>query len=635
MTFRLFSRRWILPAVTLLPLAAQAELRSIDAMKSMSLEELLDVQVTTMSRKEELWWKAPGAIEVLTQEEIRRSGARNLPEALRLATGVDVAQPFARGWAISARGFNVLAANKISVLMDGRSLFTPFFSGVQWDAQDTLMQDIDRIEVVRGPVGALWGSFAVNGFIQVVTKSAEDTQGTLVSTGTGTADPVFVSARHGGRVGRATYYRAYAKYFQSDWTYLADGSSGGPQTDFGQAGFRTDTRLDADTALTLQGDAYTNKGLPLDHPQIEISGANVLGRLRRTLGGSAELEAMTYVDYTHRLIPGTWEEKRRTGGLSAKFRQQKGSHDWLVGVDAVVSRDDIAQQSIATMDPPRRTTHTAGMFVQDTLALVPGRLALTGGAKVEHNNFSGVEFAPSVRAGYTPTGRTTFWGAVSRAVRAPVRIDQDLRFELGNTTVFEATGDYAAETVIAYEAGWRQRFGDATLDLATFYNDYDRLRTIEPLGAAAVPLTYKNGLRTRSAGAEVTAMYQPVSRLFFKLSYRYLDLDFLERPGTRDTAHGIFEGNDPRHLFTLSAHVELPWSLEFDAALRHVSERPNPATAAQTAADLRLGWRPNETWEVSLIGRNLFNGPHQELVTPDSLNQFVKPSGAVGVTWRY
>ncbi len=618
------------------PARSQPLLASIESMKKMSLEELLSLQVTTMSRKEELWWAAPGAIEVLTAEEIRRSTAQNLPEALRLATGIDVAQPSARSWAVSARGFNVLAANKISVLLDGRSLFTPFFSGVQWDAQDTLLDDIDRIEVVRGPVGALWGSFAVNGFVQIVTKSARDTQGTLVSAGAGTDDPGFVALRHGGRIGRETHYRAYAKYFKTDWTYLANGRRAQPPTDFFQSGFRVDTRIDRDTHATVQGDVYTNKGTPEDHLQGEVSGANVLARVTRSLAGGADLDVLAYFDHTRRFIPLNWLETRNTTALNVKHRRPVGAHDLLFGVDAAVSRDHIEQIGVATMDPPRRTTHTVSGYFQDTWTISPGLTSLTLAGKIEHNAFTGFEYHPSVRAAWTPSADTTWWAALSRAVRPPVRVDHDLRFDLGGITLVQATDNFRSETALAYEIGWRQRLGEtATVDVATFYNEYDHLRTTEPLGAAPLPYTFKNNLRARSFGVETTVMYQPHARLFFKLSHRLLDLDFIEQPGTRDIAHGNTEGNDPRHIVTVSAHASLRWNLEFDATVRHVGGRPDPVSEAYTVVDLRLAWAPTDRWDLSLSGRNLFHGLHRELVTTNSLNEFIGPSATLKATWRY
>ncbi len=610
---------------------------SIATMKAMSLEELLNQQVTTMSRKEELWWSAPGAIDVVTGEEIRRSTAMNLPEVLRLASGVDVAQPFARGWAVSTRGFNVLAANKISVLMDGRSLFTPFFSGVQWDAQDTLLEDIERVEVVRGPVGALWGSFAVNGFVQVVTKSADNTQGWLASAGSGTEDPLFVAARYGGRAGERTFYRVYAKYAEMDWTKDAAGRHTQPSVDFAQAGFRVDSFLDDELIATVQGDAYTNKGLPESHAmQHLISGANVLVRAGREISHHESWEVLSYFDHTLREILMLWKERRNTTALSAKYRRPAGAHDLLFGMDLNVSRDDIADRGMGTMRPQQRTTHTVGAFVQDTWTVRPDRLSLTAGAKLEHNGFSNFEFAPSIRGAWTPSSSTTVWAGVSRAVRPPVRVDHDLFLAVGDFTVVEATDRFGAETVRAFELGWRQRWGERlSLDVAAFANDYDDLRTTEPAGADALPLTFKNNLRARSHGVETTLLYQPAAWLMLKASHRYLDLDFLHAPDSRDTARGNTEGNDPRHMFTVTTHLDLPGSWELDVSVRHVGERPDPASDKFTVADVRLAWVLSESFELALIGRNLFYGEHREIVTTNGLNDYIGPSGLVKATWRY
>lgn len=614
----------------------QTVLSNVDRMKRMSLEELLSLEVSTISRKEERWWSAPGAIEVVTDEEIRRSGALNLPEALRLATGLDVQQPSARSWAVSARGFNVLAANKISVLLDGRSLFTPFFSGVQWDAQDTMLEDIDRIEVVRGPVGALWGTFAVNGFVQIVTKPADATQGWLATAGTGTEDPGFVAARYGGRVGRRTFYRVYAKYSETDWTYLENGRHAQPSTDFFQTGFRVDAFVDPDTVLTVQGDAYTNRGLPRDREQTEVSGGNVLARVQRSLGRGAELDVLSYYDRTFRWIPAAWQERRDSGAINAKLRLPGERHDLLLGADVSVSSDRIARLGAAQLEPPRRTVHTAGAYVQDTIALVPRRLALTLAAKGEHNSFSGLEFQPSIRGAWTPSKLTTVWAGISRAVRAPVRVDHDLVLRTPDVLFFEATDAFQSETVVAYELGWRRQIAPhVTVDVATFHNDYRHLRTTEPVGSQPLPLTFKNGFEAGSNGVETAVMFQPDPRLFFKLSYRYLDLRFDRVPGSRAGPGTGTEANDPRHLGRISVHALLPWNLEFDAGLRYTGDRPDPATDSYLVGDVRLGWTPSERWDVSLIGRNLFSGLHREFVTTNSLNEFIRASGTVKVTCRY
>jgi len=633
---RLFS--WSTAACGLLLLTSTAPVAAQDTiadLKRLSLDDLLQIEVSTVSRRDERWWTVPSGIDVVTGEDIRRAGVLNIPDALRLASGVHVGQPNARSWAVSVRGMNVLAANKIAVMMDGRSLFTPFFSGVQWDAQDTLLEDIDRIEVVRGPVGALWGAYAVNGLIQILTKPAWDTQGWLASVGTGTEDPFFLSFRYGGKLGEQTYYRVYAKYSQIDWTYGANGQRTQPSTDYFQTGFRLDATRTDDQTFTLQGDYYTNRDLPRDRLQIEVTGANLLGRWRRESPEDWAIEGQAYLDYTYRLLPTQFEEKRLTYAGAAKYQRMTSRHNLLAGVDALVSRDEIGNFGFAKLVPGRRTTHTLGVFVQDTVALAPTQ-ALTVAAKLEHNSFSGFEFQPSLRHAWTPNERTTLWGAVSRAVRTPVRVDEDLVIEFGGTTLFEANSDFKTEHAIAYELGWRRRLVEAlTVDVSLFHYDYEDLRSTEVIGAGPWPQTFGNRLNAESDGAELTLMYQPTSRIFIKGSYRYLDLDFSRDANSTDTSNGSSEGNDPRHLAVLNLRVDLPRGFEFDAFLRHASALPNPALPGYTVADFRLGWRPSPRWELSLIARNLFDRQFPEFITTNSLNEEVRRRATLKVTWRH
>jgi iron complex outermembrane receptor protein len=618
--------------------AAQAEPAStrLAGLKQLSLEELLKVEVSTVSRKEERWWSAPSGIDVVTGEEIRRAAAQTLPDALRLATGVHVAQPNARSWAVSIRGMNVLAANKISVSMDGRSLFTPLFSGVQWDAQDTLMEDIDRIEVVRGPVGALWGAFAVNGFIQILTKPAWDTQGWLASAGSGTEDPLSFSFRYGGKVNDDTFYRVYAKYAQTDWTYGEDGRRAAPPSDFFQTGFRVDALRARDTTLTLQGDVYTNQNLPAGEALTAIDGANILARLRRSFSPDASVEVQAYLDHTYRLIPAQFEERRNTASASLKYHNVSGPQDWLVGFDGTISRDQIGNIGFAQLIPAQRTIHTAGVFVQDVVWLVPEHAAFTFGLKGEHNSFSGFEYQPTVRLAWTPSSRTTLWGAVSRAVRTPVRVDEDFTIRFSGVTLFEPNPDFETEDTIAYEVGLRHQVASSvTLALSGFIYRYDNIRSIEPVGSAPVPVTFKNMLNAQSHGVEAAIMYQPRAWLFFKGTYRFLELDFTRDAGSQDTSRGSAEGNDPKHITNLGVHFDFPRNFEFDTYFRYASGLPNPVLPGYRALDFRLGWRPSNQWEFSLSARNLLDRQHAEFVTMNSLNEQVHWSSTFRTTWRY
>lgn len=602
----------------------------------LSLDELMHVEVSTVSRKTEEWWTAPGAIDVVTAEDIRRAGALNLPDALRLATGVFVAQPNAREWAIGIRGFSVVSGNKVNVRMDGRSLFTPLFSGVWWDAQDTLMEDIERIEVLRGPGGAMWGAFAVNGFIQILTKPAWETQGTLTTAGTGTDSPVFAAVRYGGRLGQRVFFRVYAKYTQFEPGYLPGGPRAGATIDLVQGGFRADARLAADATFTLQGDAYTNKGTPKDREQVEISGANVLARWKRSFGLEADIELTGGYDYTSRLYPAPFDETRHTGSLAGEFHAVRGAHDFQAGVDLLVSHDRIESGTTVSIEPARRTYASTGAFVQDAMTLVPSRWVATLGAKLEHDEFSGFGVQPTLRLAFTPNQRTTWWAAVSRAIRPPVRLDVDLVTRVDGTVLFEGNEDLDAEEVLGGEVGWRRKLGDRlAVDAVVFANRYDRIRSYEPHDAAPFPLTFKNSLNARSSGGELTVLLQPASWLFVKAGYRHLALEFTKDPGSRDILDAVSESNDPRNVATLALRANVGTHLEVDATVRHAGSLPRPALAAHTTFDVRLGWKPRRDWSIDLIGRNLAAPRERDYAAFNSANHEIARSVALRSTWRF
>jgi iron complex outermembrane receptor protein len=622
----------------LTPLAAAdpATSRGAADLGQLSLEELMHVEVSTVSRKTEDWWTAAGAIDVVTAEDIRRSGAMSLPDALRLATGVFVGQPNAREWAIGVRGFSVVSGNKVNVQMDGRSLFTPFFSGVLWDAQDTLLEDIERIEVLRGPGGAMWGAFAVNGFIQILTKPAWETQGTLVTAGSGTEGPVFAAVRHGGRLGQKTFYRVYGKYTQFEQGYVPGGRRAGGTVDLAQGGFRTDSRVGADTTFTLQADAYTNKGTPKDRAQVEISGANLVGRWNRSLGVDSDVELTAAYDYTSRLYPAPFDETRHTGSLSGKFRAVRGAHDIQAGVDLLVSRDRIVSGTIVSIEPERRTYSSVGAFVQDAIALVPSRWVTTLGAKLENDEFSGFGVQPTMRIAFTPARRTTWWASLSRAIRPPVRLDVDLVTRVDGTVLFEGNEDLQSEEVTGAEIGWRRKIGARlAVDAVAFVNRYDRIRSYEPRGEAPFPLTFKNSLNARSAGGELTVLLQPAPWLFVKAGYRHLDLTFTKDRGSRDILDAVSESNDPRDVASIAVRADLGKNVEVDATVRHAGSLPNPALAAHTTFDVRLGWRPRRDWSIELIGRNLASPRERDYAAFNSANQEIARSVALRSTWRF
>ncbi len=601
------------------------------------LEGLLRTDVSTVSRKTERGWSAPGAIDVVTGEDIRRAGVTTLPDALRLATGVHVGRVNESTWAVGIRGFSIVASNKINVSLDGRNLFTPFYSGVLWGSQDTLLEDIDRIEVLRGASGALWGPFAVNGYVQILTKPAWETQGSLLSVGVGDRSQFIAAARHGARSGEHTYYRSYVKYRVADLTEPATGPDPRGSADLAQAGFRSDTRLDADTTFTLQGDVFTDRSTPETYRPESRFGANLGARWQRFLAFDSEVSGALYYDYTEHRFGGVFDERRHTVSTSGQYRRGSGAHDWQLGFDALVSPDHITSSAEgATLLPSRRTYGSAGLFVQDSISLLPDQLVLTLGARLDYTNFSGTHAIPAARLAWTPDSATTLWVSASRALRPPVRIDQDFNASAGGVTIFEGNHDLRPERVRALELGARRAFGrHLALDLATFYNDYDDIRSYEPAGDDPLPLTFGNSLRARSVGVELTAHYQPATWLAFKLGYRWMDFDLEPEPGSGDILNGVFEANDAEHLLTLVARVDLARDWEFDLTFRFVSDLPNPAVPAYGTVDARLGWQARPGWELALVGRNLLQPAHPEFASVNtSPREEVVRSFLLMTTWR-
>lgn len=602
-------------------------------LKKLSLEELFNVEVTSVSRKMEKASEVATALDVISDEDIRRTGAPNLPEALRLATGLHVAQVDGHTWAISSRGFNLTTANKLQVLMDGRSLYTPLFSGVFWDAQDTLMEDIARIEVVRGPGATMWGANAVNGVINIITKSARETQGALVLGGAGTEERGFGAIRYGGQLGKNTYYRTYLKHFNRDDLSLTDGRGARDEWTMSQGGFRTDSELSGDNLLTFQGDLYYGGIGQLTENEINLGGGNVLGRWTHQFTPESDLLAQLYYDRVYRDIPRLFQEQRDTLDFELQHRLPAGDRNDLIwGLNYRVSADEIENPmpSRLAFYPEEKTIQLFSFFLQDEIALVPERLSLILGSKLEHNDFTGFEYQPSVRLAFTPTERQTAWAAVSRAVRTPSRIDHDLRVP---GVIAEDSG-FDSEKLIAYELGYRvQLHSKVALDLATFFNDYDELRSQEPwLGGDRV---FRNKLEGETYGLELVARVQLADWWRLRAGYTFLEKDLSLEPGSLDVTRGTTEGNDPDHIFLLHSSINLPGNWYFDGLLRYVDALPDPYVPGYSVLDLRLAWRPANDLEMALIGRNLLDDRHPEFGRPGPLRKEIEHSVYAKVTWRF
>lgn len=621
-------------------LPAAATVQSPQKLKQLALEELLQTKVVSVSRTLEDWTTAPAAIGVLTAEEIHRSGAVRLGEALRLAPGLNVARYVGSSYAIGARGFNNASVNKMQVLLDGRCLYTPLFSGVFWEVQDTLLEDLDRIEIVRGPGATLWGADAVNGVINIVSKSARDTQGTLITGGGGSGERAFGSLRHGGQVGDSTYYRAYFKYLDRGDQKLSSGGSAHDGMTQSQGGFRLDSAPAGGNVLTLQGDLYTNAFGIAGRPEAKNEGGNLLGRWTHTFADASALQTQVYYDRGYRNVPLQFREDRETYDLDIQHHREIGDRqDLVIGANYRTSADETGTGGTFIFVPPNRTLNLLSGFVQDQITFEPQHLTLSLGSKFERNDFTGFEIQPSVRVAYLPDARQTLWAGISRAVRSPTRTDADSRFipvPASNAVFLQGNPDFRSEVLVAYELGYRLRpHPRLLLDVATFYNAYDRLRTLEPSLPAGLPLVVKNERQGETYGAELNATFQPCPWWQLVANYSYLQKDLRFLPGSHDPTAGSLEANDPRHYGSVRSATTLPHGVEFDTVVRFATRLPNPVGPGYVAVDVRLAFHPVKNLEASLVAQNILDPGHPEFAS-GSVNQPEVPRSIYGqLTWRF
>jgi iron complex outermembrane receptor protein len=621
----------------LAPAQTQVQYQSQD-LKKLSIEELTQIDVTTASRRLERLSDIAAAVTVIRQDDLRRAGITTLPDALRLVTGIHAAQVFASGWAISTRGFNISTANKLLVLVDGRTVYSPVFSGVFWESQDVFLADVDRIEVIRGPGGAVWGANAVNGVINVISKSASETRGGLIRTGVGTENRGYAGARYGGTLGGGSY-RVYGQFRAEDDREFVAGGSAGDDLKFGQAGFRIDSAADGGTRWSLQGDAYSARSGLLDRSDMRLAGGNVLARLDRAFSPTSKFQLQAYYDRTFRRVPAQYKGLRDTFDLDTQQQMLFGNrHHVVFGAGARVSRgDDLGDGPGFFFDPQARTSWLVSGFVQDEVAVRQDRLFVTLGGKVERNDFSGIELQPSARLRLRLNPRHTVWGAMSRAVRMPTRFDTDLRIRLPNSSnlLLTGTGDFQSENVVAYEAGYRaQPMDRMSFDLATFVNRYTDLRSQELPLAPGQPIRLANMLNARTAGAEMSAAIQLFPRMRLHASYTYLWKRFSFDLGSRDATGGASEANDPAHLWGFRTYIDLGRAAELDAMLRFASDLPSPAVPAYTELNVRLGWRVTPRFDLSVIGQNLLHDRHQEFAagTP---REYIMRGMHLRADWRF
>jgi iron complex outermembrane receptor protein len=605
---------------------------STDELKKLSLQELLDLEVTSVSRKQERAMDAATAIHVVTEEDIRRSGARSIPEALRLAPNLQVAQATARAWAISARGFNATFSNKMLVLIDGRTVYSPLFSGVFWDAQDTMLEDIDRIEVISGPGATVWGANAVNGVISIETKSAKDTQGGIVTATAGTEERGAGAFRYGGTVAPDVYFRVYGKFFERDHSVFADGRDGEDAWGSQQGGFRVDLERDSDTQFTFQGDIYDGTGEQIQGDDITQSGGNVLARWSHGVTGIERVQIQAYYDRTRQLVPGEFRDDLDTFDLDTQYERDLGErHHLMVGAGYRFTHNrNENEPATPAFLPATLDRHLVSAFVQDQITL-SDRLKLTLGSKFEHNDYTGFEIQPSGRLAWTK-GRHVLWGAISRAVRTPSRIDRHLFFPETPPFIFAGGPDFESEEVIAYELGWRvQPHENVFLSTAFFFNDYDNIRSM----TATPPVVIENNVEGEIIGVELEATWQAAPWWRLSAGYTGLSEDLRVKSGETDLNAGQGEAFDPKHQFQLRSSFDLPRRIEFDVWARYVARVGNVGRGfgvipAYVTLDMRIGWSPVENLELAIVGQNLLDEQHPEFGVRE-----VERAVHGKVTWRF
>jgi iron complex outermembrane receptor protein len=618
-----------------LALASQARAQALGDLKGLSLQQLTQVEVTSVSRRSEKLVDAAAAVEVLSGDRILRAGAHTLPDALRLATGLQVSQLDGREWTISARGFATIASNKMEVTQDGRSLYGPLFSGVLWDVQNVMLDDIDRIEVVRGPGAALWGANAVNGVISIVTKPASETQGDHVNALIGTTERQF-AVRHGGAAGRSGYYRVFAQATDARGLRLTNGVNAGDDRRILSVGGRWDLRSRDDSATTVQATAYRGLLRQFGFPQSVVQGGFLNARWERPLGDGIELHLLGSFDHSERDIPLTYSEIRNTGNVELETEIQNARHAATIGARARISADRIGNGRALTFNPSRRTIRLFSVYAQDRYTLPDDRWHLIAGSTFEHNTFTGFEFQPTLRLAFSPRDASwRTWVGVSRAVRTPSRIETDVTVPgPAGLTVLAGSPAFAAERLDALEAGWRWSRGQALLvELSAFENRYDHLRSLEP-GTGSVLFVNGNLLNAKSNGAELTTTWRPSGWARLIVGARYLDKVLDLDVESRSPNRGQSEGNDARKIVTSQLSLDLPRGLQFDAVLRHVGRLPQPAVRAYTTVDLRLAWRPHRDWELAIAGRNLLAPPHTEAIQSSAPVEQVRPAGTISITWQ-
>ena len=658
-------------AVTVLAQTSQ----NIPDVTAITLEDLMDLQVTSVSKRAQKLADAAAAIFVITQDDIRRSGASSIPEALRFVPGLEVARIDENKWAIGSRGFNGRFDNKLLVLIDGRSVYTPLFSGVYWNVQDVMLEDVDRIEVIRGPGATLWGANAVDGVINIITKPAKLTQGAMVTVEAGTEERTAESARYGGKVGDNIYYRAYTKY--SDWEPSV-GPTGTNASDGWHAlrgGFRVDSTPSRADSLTIQGDLYrSNFGETLTVPSLsppysstfpnagKYSGGNILGHWNHAFSRSST-SLQVYYDDTNTADNSLFTDHEAVYDIDFQHDVHLGeSQDFVWGLGYRSIQDTNGSSFTVSLQPNHSRLNQYSGFVQDEVSLFDKRLRVTLGSKFEHNDFTGFEVEPNVRFVGILSKNQSVWAAISRAVRTPALTEEGLQLNevvvppgappfFSPLPVIESifgSRQFRSEDLLAYEVGYRvQATSTFSADIATFYNSYTNLRSAEPGTPfveanpvptdVVVPFVASNKMGGKTYGAELFGDWRVIPKWRLLASYSYLQMGIRKNSDSLDPTADNPDGASPRHQWYVRSSLDLPMHLEQDLTVRYVDRLSSLNIPSYYSLDAQLGWKPIAHLELSVGGQNLLNKRHVEFI-PEFINTIptrVARTFRGTITWRF
>jgi iron complex outermembrane recepter protein len=614
------------------------------SLKDLSLEQLGNVEITSVNKEPEQVWKTAAAVFIITHDDIIRSGATSIPEALRLAPGVEVARIESNKWAIGIRGFGSRLARSVLVLIDGRTVYTPLFAGTYWEVQNVVMEDIDRIEIIRGPGATIWGPNAINGVINIITKGAASTQGWYIDGGGGNVERGFGDARYGGTVGKASY-RAYVMGFNRGPEFHPDGEDFDTWT-AGQTGFRLDWAKNERDQITFQGDLYdqaagervtaTTYNPPASNivdGLARLSGGNIMARWTRSMGQDRDFQLQAYYDRTNRHEPN-FGDLRNTFDVDTLFRMPLGGGNRISfgGGIRIDGANELEVVSGLTFDPAKHTDNLITGFVQDELNITPN-LELTTGTKILHTNYIGVDVQPTVRLLWTPSQHQSYWAAFTRAVRTPADVERNFFLSGFIATApgpppipffarFNANRNFRSESLQGYEAGVRHLFGkNVYVDLAAFFNQYGNLFSEEITGAPFIetspapthillPARFGNGLKATTSGGEIAPEWRPTNFWRLRGSYSFLAMHIQKPPGSLDLGSGpATQGSSPQHQVELQTSFDIRKFLSLDVLYRYVSALPGQSVSAYHTADARFAWHIQSV-TLSVVGQNLLQPHH-------------------------